>query len=70
LILSPDSPAIPGDPGSRGSYQIPFRVWQRTVENPGDCTLGPVLKANVHSVPFYMYGIAARPLEPRQAQKD
>jgi hypothetical protein len=62
LTLSPDSPALPGDPGSRGSYQASFRIWQRTVSEPGRHSLGALLKADVNSPPFYMYGLAAKAL--------
>ncbi len=42
-------------------------VWQRTVAEPGEYELGALLKANVHTSPFYMYGIAAKALNAEHA---
>jgi hypothetical protein len=70
LVLSPDSPTLPGDPGTRGSYQRVFRIWQRLISGPGEYQLGALLKENVHSPPFYMYGIAAKALDANQQPTD
>jgi hypothetical protein len=62
LVLSPDSPTIPGDAGSRGSYQKSFRIWKRTIPAAGEYVVGPTLKESPHTPPFYMYGLAAKAL--------
>ena len=59
LRLSPD-PVIPGE---APRYEVDFRVWRHKGAVENSIRLGAVAKENVHTPPFYMYGIAAMPAQ-------
>jgi hypothetical protein len=59
LALSPSDPNGPKpDPFKPG-----FEVWARDVGQAGNVTLGAMNKQDIHSPPFYFYGIAAKALD-------
>lgn len=62
LRLSPDAPRVARELGREPRYAVRFEIWRRDVPRATTLSLGAVRKADENSPPFYMYGIAARPL--------
>ncbi len=62
LRLSPDSPQIAKEFKREPNYAVQFKVWSQDIETAQTVSLGAVSKVDENSPPFYMYGVAAKPL--------